>query len=333
MNAQKGFTLIELMIAMVIGLILVAAVAQVYVMAIRTGTTQRAAAGILDANVFGLQSVERSLRMSGLGMSETSTANSLCSGIVVNANDTNCFEGLGGTSGTNPFQGLDKVKLLTSNDTGIRTQGTPSHEMPQLTIQYRAPVDMRDCEGRLALGPRKVTANVPSKTPDAQGLTAVDGQVIIERYFVKTTSNGLELRCDAGRYVIENITTEAPQTDPDKQAAAITTSGVRGLGNDDSLVVAGIDDFDVQLGVKTGNDIQYLNIKDAITAHASSPIVSVRLAILAKGSVATPKGDVSNDTYTIFDREMRYPADATTGKQFIRRTYESTVMLRNARGS
>lgn len=264
--------------------------------------------------------------MAGLGLAPRNTIGSLCSGIVVKAADTGCFNNLDG-SNTNPFDQNNLDTHLSTSNTGIRTSSIPAQEMPQLTIQYRAPVDIRDCEGNLALGPRKVTA-VSNKVPDTDNKILVDGQVIVERYFVKKNGDSFELRCDAGRYVVENITAD---THPEQSAVIVNSNAVRNLGDEGALVIAGIDHFDLQLGVKVNDNIKYQSIKDAFANHPNTPVVSVRLAVLAKGNVAVPKTDTNNTIYTVFGKDIAYKPNAT-GKQSIRRVYESNVMLRNARG-
>ncbi|STZ07548.1 Tfp pilus assembly protein PilW [Moraxella caprae] len=66
-NKQQGFTLIELMISLVLGLLIIAAVGQVYVISVRTATVQEAGSSILDANVFGLQHIENNRLPAKLG--------------------------------------------------------------------------------------------------------------------------------------------------------------------------------------------------------------------------------------------------------------------------
>lgn len=56
LSIQKGFTLVELMISLVLGLIIVAAVMQVYMMSIRTNTIQQSGSNIQNTSVFGIQS-------------------------------------------------------------------------------------------------------------------------------------------------------------------------------------------------------------------------------------------------------------------------------------
>lgn len=356
---QKGFTLIELMIAILIGLIITAAAVQVYVMGVRNASIQKAASGVLDANVFGLQQIERNLRMAGLGLGETSRLNKECSGVIVSqgAKRLNCDN-----SPTDKSTDIYVTKLRNlSADLRTKADGGPSNtsnaNTAQLTIQYRAPVDMRDCEGQLALGPRIVQQGyldgqepqVDDKGEKQYGdPIRVDGQVIIERYFVKRNNEGLlELRCDAGRYVPEHIIQGAA----DKPAGAEilgANSSIQNMGGEGSLVIAGIDDFQVQLGIKSKaqasnsqnnplaqpakmeSRMQYVDVATYTRGGIEGDVVAIKVGILAKGAVATPIADASADAkYNLFGQEISLKADQPANA--IRRVYETTTMLRNSR--
>lgn len=56
---QAGFTLIELMISLVLGLIVSAAVIQVYLINVKTSSIQASGSELQDASVFGLQQLEK----------------------------------------------------------------------------------------------------------------------------------------------------------------------------------------------------------------------------------------------------------------------------------
>ena len=64
---QQGFTLIELMISLVLGLLISAAVIQVFVTSQRVDRIQTAGSEIQDKAVFGLQSIEPQIRLANLG--------------------------------------------------------------------------------------------------------------------------------------------------------------------------------------------------------------------------------------------------------------------------
>lgn len=361
MNNQKGFTLIELMVSMVIGLIVVAAVGQVYVMAIRTGSTQKAAANILDSNVYGLQQIERHLRLAGLDLGNKSYLNSACSGVLI-AKDIGsvkqCADITGATDGTTNESPI--VKLPINQWTSVsaaQSNANGNIRLPQLTIQYRAPEDMYDCEGKLALGPRQVVGQSAerssfSATPTPAGGKAaatpqidVGGQVVVERYFVKRNGSHLELRCDAGRYVPEWIKSETRSQDPKVTAAQITDQAapnmqqalaraiMRDMGDDGALVVSDIDHFEVLLGIKKDKKLRYYTIADymALSSPSDTAIVAVKLGILSTGSIATPQNanQPQVTAYKVLGKDITMPTNQAPA---LRRVYETTVVLRNSRG-
>lgn len=373
LNTQKGFTLIELLIAMVIGLLITAAAAQVYVMGVRNASVQKAASGVLDANVFGLQQIEKNMRMAGLGLGKSSVLNRDCSGVIINGGTNgggvNCDgttpDAKEGVKGSDIYvvklKGLRGATALPDNMRTLSEQGvsnTSTKTTPQLTIQYRAPVDMRDCEGKLALGPREVKEGYKEEhinRDDGNKLDKdvpelkVDGQVIIERYFVQRNdqTQELELRCDAGRYVTEHIITEADaptgQTEAYKEAAkGLTTekksfkdTGIKDMGDAGSVVISGLDDFQVRLGIGDGggNNLRYVTINEYRTDKTlkDDEVVAIKMAILAKGSSPINSSDAAAGLqYNIFGQTVTMADGQPTNT--IRRVYETTVMLRNSRG-
>lgn len=319
MNKQQGFTLIELMISLVLGLLIIAAASQVYVISLRTATVQQAGSSILDANVFGLQQIENNIRMAGLGLSDVAKAGAADSGIlaggdkaaaigVLHVNDTKLssdFISRDGSGPTNTTSGSD-----------------------QLTIQYRAPANMRDCEGHLVLGPRTGILDLPGNP-----VVSIDGQIIVERYFVKNNNGTLELRCDAGLYVSNHII----QDDGQGTANATILTGannrhnIHDLGGDGALIASGIDDFQVRFGIASGanhSGIRYVTPTEYQALDPNTAIITVQLGLLTKGSV--PSSDApESQVYTILGNDVSMKSDQG---QFIRRVYETNIMLRNSRG-
>lgn len=346
MMTQKGFTLIELMISMVIGLIIIAAVVQVYVLGIKNASVQKAASGVLDANIFGLQKIEQNLRMTGLGLGETSDANKACSGVIISKGSKrlNC-DGSEVTATSMDIytakiegkKGMDILPLDMRSRADAGDSNTSTGKTPQLTIQYRAPVDMRDCEGRLVLGPRQVESaylegmQTDPNTPPKGKTMLVDGQVVIERYFTKKDANGsLQLRCDAGRYVTEHIIKDNATKDSNAHILGANSS-IKGIGDEGALVVADIDDFQIQFGVSTKNNsgdrsISFVDPK----SYNEGEIVAIKTGILAKGTGTISQSDApQNPSYELFGKPITLTQNQSTN--VIRRVYEITTMLRNSR--
>lgn len=323
MNKQQGFTLIELMISLVLGLLIIAAASQVYVISLRTATVQQAGSSILDANVFGLQQIENNIRMAGLGLSDVAKAGAADSGILAGGNNAAAISVL------NVNGAKLSSDLISRNDLG--PTNTTSRGSDQLTIQYRAPANMRDCEGHLVLGPRTGILDLPGNP-----VVSIDGQIIVERYFVKDNNGTLELRCDAGLYVSNHIIEDSGQGTANATilTGASNRHNIHNLNaNDDdgALIASGIDDFQVRFGIASGanhSGIRYVTPTEYQALPADTAIITVQLGLLTKGSV--PSSDApESPTYTILGNDVSMKSDQG---QFIRRVYETNIMLRNSRG-
>lgn len=320
MNKQQGFTLIELMISLVLGLLIIAAASQVYVISLRTATVQQAGSSILDANVFGLQQIENNIRMAGLGLSDVAKAGAADSGILAGGDKTAAISVL-------RVNGTKLSSDLISRDGSGPTNTTSRSD--QLTIQYRAPANMRDCEGRLVLGPRTGILDLPGNP-----VVSIDGQIIVERYFVKDSNGTLELRCDAGLYVSNHIIQDNGQGTANATilTGANDRHNIHGLGDDGALIASDIDDFQVRFGIASGgagnSGIRYVTPTEYQTLPSDTAIITVQLGLLTKGSV--PSSDApESPTYTILGNNVNMKSGQG---QFIRRVYETNIMLRNSRG-
>lgn len=319
MNKQQGFTLIELMISLVLGLLIIAAASQVYVISLRTATVQEAGSSILDANVFGLQQIENNIRMAGLGLSDVAKAGAADSGILAGSDKAAAI-------GVLHVNGTKLSSDLISRDGSGPTNTTSGSD--QLTIQYRAPANMRDCEGHLVLGPRTGILDLPGNP-----VVSIDGQIIVERYFVKDNNGTLELRCDAGLYVSNHIIQDNGQGTAN---ATILTGAdkrynIQNFNDNGALIASGIDDFQVRFGIASGanhSGIRYVTPAEYQALPADTAIITVQLGLLTKGSV--PSSDApESQAYTILGNDVSMKSDQG---QFIRRVYETNIMLRNSRG-
>ena len=175
-RSTSGFTLIELMISLVLGLLISAAVIQVYLTNTKTASTQKSGSELQEASVFGLQQLESHLRLANLGNSVTSITDTTAGGgIVISPKNI-------GLESTDTSKNLYFTRTGgDSNITGINSD--------QLTIQFKntTGVKIADCE----------SADIDPKA------------TVIERYFIRsssTTGQGLLLACDAGRVTDTGIT-------------------------------------------------------------------------------------------------------------------------------
>ncbi|MDE4454486.1 PilW family protein [Psychrobacter sp. DAB_AL62B] len=289
---SSGFTLIELMISLVLGLLISAAVIQVYMINVRTVTVQQSASEVQDSTIFALQSLDDHIRIANLGNLESSINDTTNHGGIVltttnlgasNTTDSKYFTKSNGTTG---WAG-------PSNITGINSD--------QLTIQYKniTPNTLYDCKGK--------------------GIAAGSSDWVVERYFVRldtgaTAGTGLQdlvLACDAGRIDDEgNVTTP--------------------FNGNGEVIIGAIDQFQVLLGTLTDiSQLSYLPAKTYLELTDKPAITTVKLGVIVRST--TPLiADADKTEFNVLGVAQNLKTDTTTGKYY-RRSYESTVLLRNAR--
>ena len=315
-NHQAGFTLIELMISLVLGLIVSAAVIQVYLINVKTSSIQASGSELQDASVFGLQQLEKNIRLTNLGNPTTSIDGTTPNGGIVL---TGVNIGVPNPSEPNPYPNTGYLTRRAGENgvgqngwTGISNTNTNSD---QLTIQYinitGAPIT--DCEG----------AN------------AAVNDIVIERYFVRlatsNTSTGaikdLVLACDAGRVnKAGGIDSSMPVTDS------------RRFGQAGQEFIVNVDQFKVLLGAQytTGTNAGQI-IYLPSSAYSAIPdgkpaITSVKIGLIVHGS--TPIiGSAEQSEFALLGQlpaNNKLKTD-TSSKKKVRNTYETTTLLRNAR--
>lgn len=376
---QIGFSLIELMISLTLGLLISAAVMQVYLTSIKTSSMQSGGADILEASIFGIQGIEKSIRLSNLGMADTNNPFTPLAGLVMTSDSSlvntsqvdtskNNMNGIkmGGTKSSVGTADITGGYLTRSGDqstdTGNNTWKADNSNISglkssQLTIQYEAPQDMYDCQGTLVRGPTEI---------DRSGrLETIPGQVIIERYFLKAVAQNqksnyesnvtsYELRCDAGRYVKEDL------SDTELVAQGITDSSIlkaarniRDFGDAGEVIIPRVDYFGVLLGVEIREVIvatnsssvtlkyftpeEYIRFLKTIEINEAKPssttvtqtnVISIKLSTLVRADrPLTAENGASN--FIIFGEKRALSTN--TSNAFIRKIYESNIMLRNSR--
>ncbi|WP_201611804.1 prepilin-type N-terminal cleavage/methylation domain-containing protein [Psychrobacter immobilis] len=311
---QAGFTLIELMISLVLGLIVSAAVIQVYLINVKTSSIQASGSELQDASVFGLQQLEKSIRLANLGNPTTRIdGTTLNGGIVL----TGLNIGVPNTPTPYPNTGYLTRRagdgaVGPNGWTGISNTNTDSD---QLTIQYIniTGASMTDCEA----------ANV-----------AVN-DIVIERYFVRqatgTTSTGaiknLVLACDAGRVnKTGGIATFTPSSDS------------KNFGQAGQEFIVNVDQFKVLLGAQytagiNAGQLIYLPSSAFSLINTGQPAVTaVKIGLIVHGS--TPIiGSAEQSEFALLGQlpaGNKLKTDTSSTKK-VRSTYETTTLLRNAR--
>lgn len=295
---QNGFTLIELMISLVLGLLISAAVIQVFITSQRVDRIQEAGSEIQDKAVFGLQYIERQVRLANLGNDGVPINDvTALGGIILTASvDSD------GTANVFTIPILEDM-YLTGNLDDDDLSNIDDIPSDRLTIQYI------NTTGRILY--------------DCEGSKILENEHVITRYFVteslietdKTRKN-LNLNCDAGRIASDGV--------------------LKDFKGNGETIIENIDQFNVRLGVQHSpdNGVTYryadMTVKDymALTTDPKPAITNIRIAILARSTANSP--EASAEDFDIFGVEQTLK-EQNNAPKYLRRVYESNILLRNAR--
>ena len=298
MKIQKGFTLIELMIALALGLIVVAAAAMLFLTGVKSSQVQQGMADLQDNANFGLNYITQDLRLANLNTVEAAMNDALLHGGVV-LSQSNLPTGIQAD--------VDDVLLSQSNGDAVGSDNewtgasNVTQNSDQLVIQYKpAQTGGFDCEGR--------------------EITTVD-RIVIQRYFLRIDANAgageanpLALACDAGNYSDTNLAR---------------------YGDAGEIIMKRVDHFRVLLNVSnaTGNR-RYIGIHEYMALIGTKPrILGVSLGVLARSGQSTGQeaSTAQNNAFVVLDQDVAIGGNGNP-QGFIRQVVTQEVAIRKALG-
>lgn len=320
-TSQSGFTMVELMISLVLGLLIGAAAFQIYAINVRTATVQKSGSELQDASVFGLQTIENNIRLANLDNPTTSITDETPGGGVVMTGINIGVTKLENNKIVDDYADTDSYVTRNVGDkkgsasnawTGISNTNI---ESDQLTIQYR-----------------NSTGKVLS---DCEGSDVETGKMVIERYFLRNATNDNKifvLACDAGR-----LKPDANGLNPAGIDDTISASDPKAFGQKGSEVIVGAEQFKILLGVQgtettastpaaISGSLNYVDSNTYKKMKNKPAITSIKLGLLVSGN--TPIRDEVNDSFNLLGETHTLKSGY---KKQVRNTYETTIILRNAR--
>ncbi|WP_333831479.1 PilW family protein [Acinetobacter schindleri] len=301
MKKQAGFTLIELMISIGLGLIIVASALMLFLSGQRNVAVQKSAADLQNDQNFGLNYIAKNIRQANLNSPSASlSSTSNLSGIVFSAANIS-----------------DKVTLDTNFATKFVTANFGASNMrikngtsyadavnDQLVIQYRpSEIGGYDCSG--------------------QRIDRTD-IYILERYFIRTDTNGggadaerSALACASSRYAAGLTTATALES--------TSTSGLYGSGE---IIMKRVDLFRVRFLV---DGKRYMTVAQYNASTAKPRILAIQLGIIARAPDKSGERSISTaQEFTLLGQTFTQKTDFPN--RYLRVPIMQTVALRNALG-
>ena len=319
----SGFTLMELMIALALGLLIVAAGLAVFLSSQRSLSLQSGMSELQQNANFGLSLVTHDLRHTNLNTASSHRVNNYDEGSGIIFKKENLPTALQATAN------LEAEFVTLQNKDTDNTTG----KSDRLTIQYTPETTtVLNCEG----------TSVGTAAAPASDL------VIVQRYYLAESPQQItgeptaySLYCDAGSYPKSGSPT------------AITGLGVHGSNNAQQIIQR-VDAFKVRLGVKNpAGQLRYMTINeyitamDAIRAACATPIVedtcsktylnvvSMEIGILSR-STGTIGADANLNTQTSFNvagTPVTLSGDVAVNKRYLRQAVNQVVAIRNTLGA
>ena len=319
---SRGFTLVELMVSITLGLLVTAAAIQLFVGNIMTTRMQQANDELQNSGVFGVDYMTKHIRLANYGNISNPELNeqTIWGGIVLTARTASTSTANLPIPTAAPY--ISSGLLSHSVGTGESVSSTlnewqgfsnVNQASDQLTIQFVAPTPMVNCEG-----------------------AAVQmGDRVVQRYFLRrdpataTAGTDYALACDA------NTPT------PSGTAPVIEPATLTGFGDAGQVIVPRVDYLTFQLGTldSTGN-IAYYTINQyrtaANTARTATPartppkIVAVKIGVIVRSMDETKSTDIDlTKPFSVFNQSVTLNSGSKTQA---RRVYTTTVALRDGLG-
>jgi type IV pilus assembly protein PilW len=327
---QLGFTLIEMMIALTIGVLLILALATVVVSASDTGRVNGQNAELQTNGRYGLDVLKRDIQQAGYaGLRGRGISN-----LNAPAVTSDCLPGFaanvsqriwGSNNGANPFDLAACPQLANMRaNTDILVVRYLSTGVDVPAIGGTALTTCQSATGAVCYrsnykgGAFFKAGDAPPSLVD----TAQDHTLAVSLYYVNNNTNAADGIPSLRRFVLSN-------------AGAMT----------DEVVVSGVENFQVQYARSTGTtqysnatDIEAIGVVAAAMVAPVTPAVSiagdsvtawgdvnaVRLWLLVRNGTPEPAPFVNTTPYALGD--VNIPA---AGDRFRRQVFTSTLQLRN----
>ncbi|QOW44198.1 MULTISPECIES: PilW family protein [Acinetobacter] len=308
MKRVTGFTIVELMIALSLGLLIVAAALLMIFSGQKNIALQKNSESLQDDQNFGLAYIAKNIRQANLfNESAELTASSPHGGIVFGTANLDSFLTVR-SDFTTKYATIAGAASNMRIKTGTNTFSNATND--QLVIQYRpAETGGYDCEG---------------KQINSTNL------YILERYFVRVDTNGsgtdeerAALACASSHY-----STDLAVATP-LEGSTTATTGLYGGGQ---IIMKRVDLFNVRFLTQTGSNYRYMTVAQYNAAAPKPRILAVQLAVIARAADTTTESSVSNtQEFSIFGQTVTQKNNLT--KRYVRTPIVQTIALRNALGA
>lgn len=335
-NAHSGFGMIELLVAIAIGMLLVAVMGQIYISSKQTYNTSDAVARIQENGRFALIKLSEDLRMAGFwgcGSGGLSIQNNLNpAGVGYTAELYDYSDGIVGQDGA-----TDIINVGYSINSGIKVV----QQMPNVSANIKVTPNEVLGQGDIVLVCDVQQGDIFQITNmTASGGIAAKDTVVHNSGNTTEPGNYNPVSCSPGvgaggmtHCLSKSYDTNARLMQPIKVRYWVATgaAGTPALFRSENGVAAelveGIENMQIRYGVDTTGDLAVDSYADATGVADWSLVMSVRVSFL----VRSPENNVvqTAQTYTYDSDGNGVVENITAADRRLRQVFTTTVNLRN----
>lgn len=331
---QAGFTLIELMLALALGLVIVAAATMLFLTSSRSQALQQGQASLQDNANFGLNYIVKDIRLGNLNTVQSSINDLTAYGGIVFRSSANSVEVSAVDRSNIPMSivGATAHETLLTRSKGLGVGTSPQWtgvsnvkdiSSDQLTIQF-VPQYVLDHKNTTDENDDVWYGGVDCEGTELEFSRAEGRQVIVQRYFLRADDNNnknepntpLGLACDAGHYPLEGNPTE-----------------ITNFGDDGEIILKRADHFRVLYSIQSGTSHRYVDTATYMAMATKPRILAVQLGILVRSNQAVGSGLFADDqVFRVLDQDVTVTVPTTNSSKYARQVVTQTIALRNAFG-
>lgn len=325
---NRGFTVVELMVAMVVGLMVTGVAVAVFVGSAKTYRLANTNADLIETGRMALDAIERDLRMAGFrgcnsnNVGGTSPLNNVITTPANHENNLGVSVRVSNASGGGVFAPALPVALPgVVDDSDVLIVRMPSGPVLSLNASMAAgtaAIPLANT-GNLAVGSRAVVANCSASVAfRVSGITGTDLEHAVGAYN-STADLGLAFETDS---IVVPYVTRVYYVAPSSSGVA----GERSLwqmddNNAAEEVIENVRQMQILVGLDTDANMVANRYVTAGAATNFATVVAVQIHLMTRGNRL-------NETTT--ELPITFAGQTTTATdRFARRVFSSTVLLRN----
>lgn len=319
---SRGFTIIELLLALALGLTLSAAITKIYLQNNASMQQDEQIARLQENARYALKLLAREIAMAGFAAGTPEQT-----GLTPSAVPTGCAADTWSLDLNNPLDFINDARPNTTHTTEGGTAITCN--TPDDLVDGTDIISIKRTADRATVS-NGVLANNIGSVDDQWYLRLADNRAqkswvsVAKNASINSTDLSANSGIDYWAYYHKIFYLREVDNGGDK-IPTLCAQILQGSALSEECFVEGIEDIQVELGIDTDKDATPEVFRSNPAASEMPDTVVVRLYILARSIDEVP-GYTNNKTYYLGTKTIANPNDG-----FFRRVYSTTVQIRNAR--